>query len=1154
MSLRFIYGRAGSGKSSFCLKEIKEKLENGFNGRLILIVPEQYSLQAERSLIAAIGRKGIIETEVLSFRRMAYRVFSEVGGLTFPHIDPSSKSMIISGIIDRLGVNLKVFGKAAGQKGFVNTLSTIISEFKRYGVTPEDLEKACSNNESNELLKNKLMELSSIYVEYEAAIKDKFRDADDDLTLLAQKLDMSEQFNGAEIWIDEFSGFTPQEYNVISKLLHKAEQINISLCTDCLSDEKAYAVMDVFYSIQAAAKKLINMAQAAEIAIKAPVVLNRKIPWRFENSPEIAHLEKNLQEYCYNRYKGKTRDISVFASVNIYSEVEEAAREILRLCRDEGFRYRDITVVSGNLDTYRKLVSAVFSEYGIPCFIDNKVCISVNPLVKMILAVFELISGSWSYETVFRYLKTGMTDVSREEIDVLENYVLACGIRGSSWTREEDWIFKTELSLDGAEAEDDERQKAELAVINEIRRKVSSPLLNFRSRTKGRKKAVDICTALYDLLCEVGVPERIQQMILLFRSTGRLALAGEYSQVWNAVMGVLDSSVDVLGDELIGMERFGEILELGLNECSIGLIPPSLDQVLVGSVNRSKNHAVKALFVLGANDGSFPSANVKEGILSDNDREALRKVGLELSSDTRTKAFEEQYMVYSTLTTAGCRLRLSYAIADHEGKTLRPSIIISQFKRIFPEINEYSNIAGNSAGDDNIELVSSPAPTLEQLAAVMRSSVEGEEVQPMWLDVYRWYVLQDDWKEKCRNAFSALSYTSQVGQVDFEKVGRLYGSPVYSSVSQFERYTACPFSYFIRYGLKAKDRKIFTITPPDVGTFMHTVIERFSRRVLEQGRSWRELEKDWCDDALSDIVEELLKKMQGTAMNGSNRFRSLTARLKRVLSRTVWLIVEHVKRSAFEPVGYEMVFGKDGDFPPITLELESGAKIYLTGRVDRIDAFKTENGTYLRIVDYKSGSKAFKLSDIYYGIQVQLITYLDAIEQSGGIGLERPILPGGMLYMKIDDPIIRGKAEITEEEIEKAIMRQMKMRGLVLADVKLIREMDRQIDGDSLIIPARINKGDVLGRSSAATVEQFEALRKYTRKLLLGIGEEMMKGDFSINPYKKKNITSCSYCDYAAICQFDPLLKGNEYRVINDKEDSEVWTMMGMTPGENKDK
>ena len=594
MSLRFIYGRAGSGKSRFCLNEIKERLENGHKGRLLLIAPEQYSLQAERSLIAAIGRSGIVETEVLSFRRMAYRVFGEVGGLAFPHVDPSSKSMILFGIINKLGDKLKVFGKAAGQKGFIETLSTMISEFKRYGITPEVLEEAYGSSEDNELLKSKLQELSSIYIEYEAAIKDRFRDADDDLTLLAQKLDLSEQFNGAEIWIDEFSGFTPQEYKVISKLMKKAAQINISLCTDCLSDERAYAMMDAFYTIQTAAKKMINMAEDAGIQVELPIRLNRKIPWRFESSPEIAHLEKNLQEYCYDRYKGKTNDISIFASVNIYSEVEEAAREIIRFCRDNGFRYRDITVVSGNLDAYRKLVSAVFTEYGIPYFIDNKVSVAVNPLVKMILAVFELIGGNWSYETVFRYLKTGMTGITRDETDLIENYVLACGIRGSMWTRDEDWGFRTELTLDGAGPEGkEERHLAELIKINEIRRKICSPLINFRSKTKGTKKAVDICTALYDLLCEIGVPGRMQQKAGILRSSGNLALAGEYDQVWNVVMGVMDSAVSVLGDEPISLGKFGDVFEIGLSECNIGLIPPSLDQVLVGSINRSKKPCSK---------------------------------------------------------------------------------------------------------------------------------------------------------------------------------------------------------------------------------------------------------------------------------------------------------------------------------------------------------------------------------------------------------------------------------------------------------------------------------------------------------------------------------------------------------------------------------
>jgi ATP-dependent helicase/nuclease subunit B len=418
-------------------------------------------------------------------------------------------------------------------------------------------------------------------------------------------------------------------------------------------------------------------------------------------------------------------------------------------------------------------------------------------------------------------------------------------------------------------------------------------------------------------------------------------------------------------------------------------------------------------------------------------------------------------------------------------------------------------------------------------------------MKPLWSDVYSWYKNHDAWQKKCEVAEAALEFTNQVKTISKDKVQKLYGSSLYSSVSRFEKYVSCPFSYYIQYGLKATERRIYKLNSPDVGTFMHAVIERFSRTVSDGELSWREIDLPWCTKTISDIVDEMLEKMQGSIMNGSTRYINLSRRLKRVLVRAAWLIAEHIKRSSFEPIGYEVGFGDKEEFPPITIELTSGAKINLTGRIDRVDAFKTENGTYLRIIDYKSGTKAFKLSDVFYGMQIQLITYLDAIWENGREDLTKPIIPGGMLYFRIDDPIIKSNNKISEEDVEKAIIKQLKMKGLLLADVKLIREMDNQIDGNSIIIPARINKGDVLGKSSSATLEQFEVLRKYVKTLLTSIGEEMLKGDIPIKPFKNKRSTPCTYCDYSAVCQFDPTLKDNKYRVMNDKKDEDVWEEMG---------
>ncbi|MDK2800200.1 MAG: ATP-dependent helicase/nuclease subunit [Clostridiales bacterium] len=1155
MSLRFIYGRAGSGKSYFCLNDIKSRLTDQGNHQyenapFILLVPEQFTLQAEKNLIKMIGSidknysQNIMRAEVLSFRRIAYRVFNEVGGVTRQHINAAGKCMVICRIMNEIKDNLKVFSKAVKQQGFVNTLLNTISELKRYNITPDLLESISHQLQEDELLKNKLTDISVIFNKFENVLHQKYIDSDDDLSMLVEKLDLSHQFVGAELWIDEFSGFTPQEYKVIEKLLSKVKRINISLCTDCLVDDSGVDSTEVFSPTKSAVKKLLHIAKENNITVEAPVVLQEEPFYRFKNSPEMMHLERYFFSSPYRKYTQKTQDIRIFSAVNIYSEVENTARDIISLCRDRGMRYRDIAVVTRNLAGYEKLIQVIFDQYGIPCFIDRKRDINNHPLVLLVISAMDIFIKHWSYESVFSYLKTGLTDIEKEDIDVIENYVLATGIRGNMWTKYGNWDFRLNAGLEQGEMS--EYEQYILAKVNEIRVKITTPLMNFRAKTKGSKKIKEICTALYEFLCEIRVPERIESRMEEFKNAGAMDLANEYGQIWNILMDVLDQVVEVMGDEKVTIERFRELLAIGFGEYKIGLIPPALDQVLVGSVERSRSHEISALYILGVNDGVFPAAIVEEGVLSDKDRETLRLQGIELAQDTRTQAFEEQYLIYTTLTTASSYLRLSYPIADSEGRTMRPSTIISRLRKLFPNIYEESNIISEDTEQENLALVAAPDPTFIQLVSAIRKQAEGFKINPLWLEVYRWYMQNEQWREKCKTALAGLFYSNLVNYIPTEKVKKLYGSPVYSSVSRLEKFASCPFAYYLQYGLKAKERKIFKLGAPDLGTFMHEVLNQFSKKVDENNRCWRDLERTWCAQTISDLVDQFIQNNSNAILNSSQRYRYLTDRLKRVLTRAVWLIVEHMKRSSFEPLGYEMAFEDKGDFPPITITLPNGETIKLIGRIDRVDTMQSEEGTYLRIIDYKSGTKAFKLSDVYYGLQIQLITYLDAIWESGNRKISQPILPGGILYFRIDDPIVQGESGMAEEEIEKAIMKQLKMKGLLLADVKLIKEMDRQMEGDSLIIPARINKGDVLGKSSsAATIEQFEVLRKHVKKLLVQLGEEMLKGDVSINPYKKKKFTSCTYCNYASVCQFDPSMKDNKFRIMDDMKDEEVWKLIG---------
>ncbi|MGE5632125.1 MAG: helicase-exonuclease AddAB subunit AddB [Caulobacteraceae bacterium] len=1140
MGLRLIYGRAGSGKSSFYLNEIKAGLKAGDKSRHIIIVPEQFSFQAEKRLIKSLGSSGINGVEVLSFGRLAFRVFGEVGGLVRRHINPAGKSMLVYSIMSSLKEQLRVFSKAAGQKGFVTTLCSTISELKRYNVTPEALKRLNIENEGGPL-QDKLHDIGLIYGEFEKRLHDRYTDSDDDLTFLAERLDSCSFFDGTHIWVDEFSGFTPQEYTVLGKLMQKAASLNVTLCTDCLADECILEEADAFLPAKNACAKLKKLAGENNVKVLPPVALDSTKPKKYNK--ELAFLEANLYTYIHGIYKDSTENIVLHEAPNIFAEVESAARDILRQCRDEGLRYRDIAVITGDLALYEKIIRVVFKEYGIPCFIDRKKDINGHPIVLLVISALQIFISNWSYESVFRYLKTGLTGMGKDDSDLLENYVLANGIRGNGWLKDEDWNYRLEYSLDNGEVS--QYEKEYISRVNEIRRRVSEPLLKLYQRIRKKVSGKEMCSALFDFLCELGVPDRLEALVGHFREEGELEHADEYGQVWNMLLELLDQVIETVGDELIKPETFLEILSVGFGECKIGLIPPALEQVQVGSVERSKSHDIKAIYILGANDGIFPAPFKQEGILSDRDREIIRSEGLELAPDTRGRTFEQQYLVYTALTAPSEYLRLSFCASDNEGRALRPSMVVYRLKRIFHNIKFVSGMTNMGTPEESAELVSAPAPTFNELVSVIRHRFEGKAADPVWRDVLGWYSRDGEWKEKYLRVIKGFSYTNQVGMIEREKVRKLYGGTIHASISRLEKYVACPFSYYVQYGLKAKERRVLKLNAPDTGTFIHKVIDMFSKSVSEGNISWRQLDREWCSEKVSSIVDELVAGMSGNVFSSSDRYKYLAGRLKRVLTRAVWLIVEHIKKSSFEPLGYEIGFGMGEKLPPITVEMPSGEMMILSGRIDRLDCFDTDDGTYFRIIDYKSGSKQFKLSDVYYGLQIQLITYLDAVSEKLKPDSKKPVLPAGILYFKVDDPIVMGGRGVSEEEIEKTIMKELKMKGLLIADVRLIKEMDNSISGDSMIIPARINKDDTLGRSSAATMEQFGLIRKHVRNLLQKLGEEMLRGNISISPYKRKRITACTYCSYLPVCQFDTSINGNKFRNLYDKKDDEIWGLLG---------
>ena len=1138
MGIRFIYGRAGSGKSRFCLTQIKKKLEDKKNNKLVLIVPEQYTFQTEKKLLDIIGEKALLKTQVLSFKRMAEIVFEECGGRVHKIMDDEGKNMLIYKLLQEKGDELKYFNKISRQQGFIDIISKTFTEFKKYNISKEMLLEGEKNTDDEEL-KEKLNDLINLYSDYNERIESNVIDSDDELTILAKKLKCCHIYDDSEIWIDEFTTFTPQQLEVIKELAFKANKINITLCIDESGSNKNSDVTDIFNSLKNTEKKILNIMEENNISYLNPIDLNKEYPYRFKDSEELKHIERHFFTYPFRIYSGKNKDVRLYKANNTYDEVDIIAKDIVRLVRDKGYRYKDIAVVCRNIDSYEKITSVVFNQYNIPYFLDKKIEVLSNPLVILILSAFEILIQNWSYESVFKYLKSGLINIEREYIDILENYILAHGIKGFRWTTEEvnDGYF---------ESEDIYENKDEL-LIKEIMEEVREPIIKFHNKIKGKnnKTVREICIAIYELLIELDVFNKIDDWIEVFSQEGLEGKIREYEQIPSMVIEILDQAVDVIGEEEISPKDFYKVLNAGFQSKEIGVIPVALDQVNIGDIARVKGRDVKALYIIGVNDGVLPSTNKEEGILSDRDREILKEIGIELAATTKARAFEEQFMVYTALTIASNYMMITYPMADFEGKSLRPSIIIPRLKRILLNLKEESDIFNYNDKYDEFNKVTTPISTFNELILALRMQADKEEIDEYWKEVFSWYMNNESFKKKTEIIFKGIDYSNMGETIQRDKIRRLYENDngnLRFNVSRLEKYAECPFSYFIQYGLKAKDRKIYEFSAPDIGSFMHEILDKFTNKVKNENLSWSELSKDKCRNIVNELIDIKLKEDKNSILNSTKRYKYFTDRFKRIVAKSVSIISEQMKRGKFEVFKNEFEFGSSEGGEPIKLDLPTGERVYLTGRIDRIDTLDMDGNTYLRVIDYKSGSKKFDLTELYYGLQIQLLVYLDALIKNADYILNKGVMPGAILYFKIDDPIIKGNKNLEEEEIQKQVLDKLKMNGLLLKDAKLIRAMDSTMDTYSLIIPAGFKKdGEFSARSSVATEEQFNILREYVNNKMVELCTDMLSGKIKIEPTKINKRGYCEFCDYSSICQFDTSIKDNKYRIVLKKKDDEIW-------------
>ena len=1115
MSLRLVYGRSGTGKTSFCFKEIGENINNN---KIYIITPEQFSFTAEQNLMNAVNSKAVINAEVLTFERMAYRVINEIGNTVQTSLSECGKAMLLYSILDEQKNNLKYLGKT--EKNLDVILRTI-TELKKHNVNTEMLKDVLKDS-TDIRLKYKLEDIQLLYKSYNELINNKYIDENDILTILNENIEKVDMFKNSIIYIDEFAGFTKQEYLLIEKLLKMAKKLTISICTDNLL-ENTNPDIDIFYPNKIAANRIKELAKKNNVLIEEDVILEKR--YRYKNK-ELYKLEDSLATSKKDKYEENVENIKMFLASNPYSEVEYMANNIIELVRDKNYQYRDIAIITKDITKYSGLIKAIFGKYEIPVFIDEKQDLSQNILVKYITAFLDIFAKNWSIDAMFNYIKSGFLNINQEDIFVLENYCKNLGIKGIKKYSEE-WKIQTGSNYD-------------LDKLNTLRKNIVTPLLDFRKKLNNSKTVTDISKSLYEFLIENNINQMVEQKSEELQKEGKIDLANIYNTSWNILIEILDEMVLVLGDKKVSFEKYSELLRIGLTNSSLGKIPATLDEVTVGDVDRSRSSKKKVVFIIGLNDGVFPSNNKNEGFIDDNERIYLKENGIELAKTLTEQIYDENFNIYKAFTIPEEMLYLSYLASDSDGKGLRKSILVNKIKKIFPKMQEESDITQK---DINI---STKNATFDMLLTKLRKFFDGEEIEDIWFELYEIYSKDKEYKEKLDNAIQGFFYTNIPENISKENIKKLYGDTLKTSISRLETYRRCAFSYYIKYGLKLSDKTEFKLESLDTGTFMHEVIDEFFTTINDNGLNLRKLEDEEIEKILDNIINEKLALNKNYIFNSTPKYIILTNRLKKVIKKSIKYIIQTIKLSDFNVFGNEIEFGENKKYSPIEIQLENNQKAEIIGKIDRVDIAENEDGRYIRIIDYKSSIKNIDLNEVMAGIQIQLLTYLDAITK------EEKANPAGILYFNLIEPIIKTKnRNITDEELENEIRNNFKMNGLILGDVKVVQMMDKSLitSGKSNIVPAYIDKNGDISKSKSSTVNsmEFKKLQEQINVILKQISKEILTGRIEPNPVyiSKKKTTPCLYCNYKSICGFNPELKGNNYKYIPNLNKSEILNKLG---------
>lgn len=1117
MALQWILGPAGAGKTTTIFEDlIRESMEEP-GSHYYALVPEQFTLQTQSDIVRLHPRHGTMDIDIVSFERLAYRVFEEMGVPMPILLDDMGKTMVLRKVASAHADEMGMFRRNLKKAGFLDELKSVLSEFCQYRIEPKHLAKVEEGLTKRPMLQEKLRNLHTLYQAFEGELGENTIPKEELLHVFCRYIPQSKIIRDSVFVLDGFTGFTPVQMEVLRLLLQYAKRVTISLTVgSSVTMKQIRGEGDLFYLSKQTWDKVNGLAREVHTEILPDRYLIDEVPVRFTKAPMLAALEKTV-----GRYNGKPWDIPARSEIRICeaenpaAEVDFVAKEIRRLVREEGLRYREIAVVVSDMDAYEHEMIGAFARHEVPCFLDSSRKLIDNPLATFLLGLWEVVEKGFEYDAVFRCLKSGFLPGETEDVDRVENYVLAHGIRGiAAWERV--W--------------EDERD----GQMNARKEAVAGELMACYLRLKEKENTVgDRLTILEEYLMKWQVPERLALWKDTFQAEADYARAKEYEQTWGLVQELFGKIKGIMGEEHLPVKEFREVLTTGLEETKAGVLPAGMDQVLVGDMTRSRLKDIHVLFFAGMNDGLVPTAGSTGGVLSDLDREELKAAGVELKPTDRENSFIQKFYFYLAVTKPDQQLILSYSRLDSQGKSLLPSGYLRQIAKTFPMLEKEEFTAQTDL------ILTTKAAAKKALAKAMPRQIAGEMTES-WKRLYRWFMAQEDEKDFLKLVKQAGFYHYGGDAVDAAVAKVLYGDQLSGSVTRLEQYASCAYAWFLQTGLALSEREVYGFEARDMGNLFHLAIELYFRKMHKDKFGW-DLAEAVRRQVVDACVEEAVLAKGPTLLEPGARNEYLVQKLKRITDRTIWALTEQGKRGDFVPEGVEVTFTAQ-DTKAMNLRLSEEEILRLKGKIDRMDVFDDGEKCYVKIIDYKSGKKKFDLAAVYYGLQLQLVLYLDAaIETEKRFHPGREIVPAGIFYYHIDDPFVEMDIEAPNVGLEEKMLEQLRMSGLANRHPDAIEHMDRGLEGKSLVIPVTMKEGQPDGRSSVADKDQFAWLQETVREEIRRMGRAMLAGEVPVKPYKKGNETGCDYCMFKSVCGFDRKVPGYSYRKLPKATSAAIW-------------